>query len=354
MKTMAAASDGIEDPHPAYPMCQPKTCQPKMCKPKTCQPKTPSTYRRAQLLIFGLALLVISACKADHEQPGLEHQLLVDHVPDERPQVFKPEWVPEGYLQHSGVFSPDLQEFYFTLSDREFQQFTVRRVQRRETSWSQPEDAFFNSDYNEHGTSFSPDGQRLFFSSTRPTGRPDVADTWHLWTSSKTDEAWAEPTFVDIPNMRDRLVSHGWSTRDGTLYFHAGPLDYSELDLYRTQLEDGEYSPAEKLPTTINSLGLECTPFISPDGNYLIFERVPDLFISFKDSQGAWQTAQRLSDRINSSGRGNPFVTPDGRFLFYAAGPDPLPDETEGWAVHWVSTDSFLNPPTPLAEQPGS
>ena len=40
--------------------------------------------------------------------------------------------------------------------------------------WSSPKEAFFNSDYSEHGMSFSPDGNTMYFSSTRPTNIDSV------------------------------------------------------------------------------------------------------------------------------------------------------------------------------------
>ena len=289
-------------------------------------------------LLFLLGV-VGSGCASTVVEPN---PFLVADLPEDRPIVFKPEWVPHDMLLHSGIFSPDLSEFYFTVSDKRFEQFDVYRSRKRGGVWSEPEPAFFNSEHNEHGTSFSPDGKALYFSSTRPTRRPDVAETWHLWRSEMVDGQWSSPVFVDIPNLRDRLVSHGVSAADGTLYFHAGTLDYSELDIYVSKRVGGVYQDAVKLPGAINTSGMECTPFIATDQSYLLFERVPVLYISFRNQDGEWQAAQPLSPAINTNGRGNPYITPDERFLFFAAGEEPTAEAVANWSIYWVSTEELF------------
>ena len=302
-----------------------------------------SSVRKPSLISWAAVLLSpwlwLAGCTPHSVAPN---PFLTAELPTSRPIVFMPQWVPHDMLLHSGIFSPDLSEFYFTVSDKHYRRFDVRRSEKRDGAWSDPEPAFFNSTYNEHGTSFSPDGKTLYFSSTRPTGREDVADTWHLWRSEHIDGQWTTPVFVDIPNLRDRLVSHAVSDADGTLFFHAGTLDYSELDIYSSKLIDSEYQEAVKLPDTINTTGMECTPFIAPDGSYLLFERVPDLYISFLDQRGRWQPARPLSTAINTDGRGNPYVTPDERFCVFAAGKEPTPDEVANWSIYWVSTEEVL------------
>ena len=76
---------------------------------------------------------------------------------------------------------------------------------------------------------FSPDGNSIYFSSTKPTNVDDVLETWHIWKSDKINGKWREPTFEDIPNLRDKLTSHTVITNSETLYFHSSNLDYSEM-----------------------------------------------------------------------------------------------------------------------------
>jgi hypothetical protein len=262
--------------------------------------------------------------------------------PSKSPIPFMPEIIPEGALVHRGIFSPALNEYYFTVSDQKFEKFDVYVMRWEGTNWSAAEVAPFNSEYNDHGTSFSPDGDVVYFSSTRPAPSAGVVGTWHIWRSVYVYDEWAEPEFVDIPNMRDRLVSHPSLSRDGVMYFHAGNPDYSDLDIYSSQLINGAFQDAVRLSSSINSGDSEVTPFVSPDGTYLLFERAPDLYISQKDGRGQWTPARRLPEKINIRGKGNPFVTSDGKYLFYVAGNKVRPGEHQTWHVFWVLAECIF------------
>ena len=268
----------------------------------------------------------------------------VPALPSSEPLEWKAELVEAGTLHHAGVFSPDLRSYYFTVSDAQFRRFDVKVIERTDDGWSEPRDAFFSSEHNEHGVAFSTDGRRLYFSSTRPVPGANLPETWRLWTTSLGPDGWSEPTFVDIPGLRSSLVSHPSVTADGTLYFHAGEPDYSELRLYRADVSDGTPQQAELLPAEINGPGLNVTPYVTPDESFLIFERAPDLWIAHRGPDGKWQQAVPLPDAINQNGKGNPYLTPDRRYLFFAAGPDPQPETPARWSIYWVDTESFLEP----------
>lgn len=286
-------------------------------------------------LYIVLLALGLWSCQVTGKNPFSE-------PPENSPIPFMPEIISEGALVHRGIFSPALTEYYFTVSDQEFERFDVYVMRWEGASWSDVKAAPFNSDYNEHGTSFSPDGEVVYFSSTRPAPSAGVVDTWHIWRSAYVDDEWTEPEFVDIPNMRDRLVSHPSLSRDDVLYFHAGNPDYSDLDIYSSRLLHGVFQDAVRLSSSINSGGSEVSPFVSADGTYLLFERAPDLYISYKNGRGQWTRAQRLPDELNIRGKGNPFVTSDGKYLFYVAGNKVRPGEHETWSVFWVLATSIF------------
>ena len=210
---------------------------------------------------------------------------------------------------------------------------------KTETGWSTSKKAFFSTDYNEHGTAFSPDGSTIYFASTRPLNNPEIAQTWHIWRSYKTGNSWSKPEFVDIPNMNDKLVSHPSVASDGTLYFHAGNIDYSDLAIYSAKPNGALFFNAVRLENTINRTSMECTPFIAPDKSYLIYESVPDLYISYNKGN-RWQTPIKLNSKINREGRGNPYVSPDGNYLFYVSGTKENPQKE--WSVYWINMEHIF------------
>lgn len=281
---------------------------------------------------FFLLGLVLLQCNAptDHQNP-----FLTKEIPTAEPIPFKTDLIPEGKLIHKGSFSPDLTQYYYTLSDKNYERFDIYVIQKQHNQWSGPEPAFFNSTYSEHGMSFSPDGNTIYFSSTRPVGIADIPYTWHLWKSGKRDGQWNEPEFVDIPNLRDKLVSHPTISQKGTLYFHASNLDYSDMNLYQSKLVNGTMEPAQKVVLDIEAPYGKCTPFIASDESFLLFATVGnqlDLHISHNDGHDHWSKPRKLSEQINDSGQGNPYVTPDHQFLFFATGTN-----TEPWQVNWVN-----------------
>jgi len=257
------------------------------------------------------------------------------------PIAFKEEFTPPGTLIHRGVFSPDLNEYYYTISDKQFEQFDVYVVKKVVAKWSAPQKAFFNSKYSEHGMSFSPDGNSLYFSSTRPTNIDGVSATWHIWKSERIGEEWSTPTFVDIPNLRTKLVSHPTIASSGSIYFHSSNLDYSEMDLYHTEQVNGRFQPAKRIPIPTNKQFGKCTPYVSPNEELLIFASIGDqldLMISHREGKGKWGAARKLNKKINTSGQGNPYLTPDNRYLFFTTGNNPEAD----WKVKWVNITAEL------------
>ena len=287
------------------------------------------------ILIWVLCITLLIGCQFEGSKT-IKEKYLVEEIPEMKPLPFLPDLVSDKYLIHRGVFSNDLSEYYFTISDKQFQQFDVKVIKKRNDGWTQVQDAFFNSAFNDHGMSFAPDGKTLYFTSTRPTNIQGVADTWHIWKSEFFQGGWQSPEYVDIPNLREKLTSHPTITANGTLYFHSSNTDYSEMDLYVSRFHDGTFQNAEKVFTTFND---RCTPYVAPGGDYLIFANIGaqlDLMISYK-KEGRWSDPKPLPESINSEGQGNPYITPYGGFLFYAKG-------REQWKVHWASTKLIEDP----------
>ncbi|MCX2745441.1 hypothetical protein OO013_16295 [Mangrovivirga sp. M17] len=292
-----------------------------------------------RLPIFIILVTVFMSC-SENEKSG-KMKYLVDEIPTNIPIEFKNDIVPENKLIHKGIFSPDLEEYYYTISDPSFEKFDIYVIKKEDDKWSNPRKAFFNSNYSEHGMCFSPEGNTLYFSSTRPVEVSEVSQTWHIWKSEKVEGKWSEPTYVDIPNLRDKLVSHPTLSNSGTLYFHSGNLDYSEMDIYRSRKINNEFKAAERVPIDMNTEAAKCTPFISPQEDYMIFASIGDqldLMISFNDGNGHWINTRKLNNKINDFGQGNPYVTPDNKFLFFTTGRP----EDKAWKIKWVNIQSEL------------
>lgn len=286
---------------------------------------------------FILIACLLLACEIRTDKEELKNYL--ERPPSTLPAPFKYSLTPKNKLIHKGIYSPDLSAYYYTISDKSFKQFDVKVIHKIGNDFKVPIDAFFNSQYSEHGMSFSSDGKTLYFSSTRPVDSTlAITNTWHLWRSHQVNGEWATPEFIDMPNLRNKLQSHPTVTNGGELYFHASKLNYSEMQLYVSKEVDGKFQAAELVDIPLE--GDKCTPYISPDGHYLIFALIGEplkLYLTYRDDSNGWQKPILLPERINKNGQGNPWVTPDQKYLFYTVEND---DAT--WQVNWVNIQDFL------------
>jgi Tol biopolymer transport system component len=111
----------------------------------------------------------------------------------------------------------------------------------------------------------------------------------------------------------------------------------------------GTYFDPENL-TEINSPAPDHSPFVAPDGSYLIFSSFrggqgrSDLFISFRTTDGIWSKPMNMGREINSLYKEEyPYVTPDSKYLFFNSNrPSSLnqnPIENGPGNIYWVSTE---------------
>lgn len=291
---------------------------------------------------YSLMLLLFAAFTCTDQRSSLYDRYLTKDIPTKLPRTYIPIEPLDGTITHQGVFAPDYETYYFTVSDPNFTQFTVKQITKQGNEWSKPKNAFFNSDFNEHGLSFSQDGNTLFFSSTRPLPDVDTASTWHLWQTQRVGGHWGEPIHIDIPNLRGQLTSHPSIAMDGTLYFHSSNPDYTQMGIYRSEPEpDGRYLPATKLVIPGLSEVETCTPYVDPEERFILFAIISEeleLAVSKRLESWNWGGLQRLPANINTKGQGNPQVSPDGEYLFFAVG-DFASGEGE---IKWVELAGIL------------
>lgn len=283
---------------------------------------------------------ILLSCQPNAKSPTMD-MYFNQTKPSKEPLTFLPGLILKNKIIHRGVFSPIEDKYYITISKKDFTEFEIKRVSFSNGKISHSQNAFFNSKYDDHGLSFSADGKTAYFSSTRPIKDSTLPPTWHLWSSKKENDGWSEAQYLEISNLKNKLLSHPTVTKDGKLYFHASNLDYSEMDLYAAELEDGKYQKAHKVMIpTLENTG-KCTPYISPEGSFLIFATIGsglDLYITHQTKNGRWSSPKRLSDAINSSGQANPVISPDGQFLFFCTGKETM---EKPWAIKWVSAENL-------------
>ncbi len=197
--------------------------------------------------------------------------------------------------------------------------------------------------------SFYDNGNKVVFISDRPGGYYGG-----FWTSNRTGDTWSNPTSIYVPWKTS--YSSGWGmsiANNGTIYTQIiDNNNNTDFDIYKIKKINGSYIAPEKLDNNINSQYMDLGTFIDPDEKYIIFESIrptgygeTDLYISFKNYDGTWTTAQNMGNTINTSfEEGSPYVSADKKYLFF------LTTRNGGRNPYWVSTDIINSLNTEIKE----
>lgn len=275
------------------------------------------------ILLLATFLLQISFANCQNkpdEFPVLKGAYLGQKPPGDTAQPFLPEIFKN--VHSAPAFSPDGKQVYWRCMDYKPLQF-MEEVRGR---WTKPRSvAFSTSFYRQDAPFITPDGNKLFFISTKPQKWYHFKSGEGIWYIQKQGADWSSPILAS-----DFYTHWSFSVSNRGNLFIGGSED-SEHDIwliYKLEYRDGKYLKPVKLSRPINLIEDpvvygQVSPFIAPDESYLIFSRKInakdlDLFISFQKEEGTWTEAINLGDKINSKGVDLcPMVTHDGKYLFY-------------------------------------
>ena len=284
-------------------------------------------------------VLILIICTPQSEFPVLKGLYLGQEPPGIKPDIFAPGIISlDDRYELNSEFSPAGDEFYFELSTTTPEEkkqgiyFYVIMVSRLvDGVWTKPVMAPFSGEYATMDHYFSPDGNRLYFTSDRPNSLESTPKN-NIWYVQRTDDGWSEPSMVGppvySPEIRQGQVA---LAANGSMVFRTGD------DLFYSKFLDGQFTEPVLLPETINSPYAESKPYIAPDERFLIFVRydMPEsidggrgMYISFRKEDGTW-TPARNTGIIGSL----PKFSPDGEIFFFSRGGD----------IYWVDADVIYN-----------
>lgn len=213
---------------------------------------------------------------------------------------------------------------YFTVKDEE-QQWQL----------ALPVDGI-NSVYNEGAASISANGKTLVFTACAfygdyGNGREGFGSC-DLFITFQQGNGWTRPE-----NLGKNINSVNWESQpslsaDGSaLYFVRAPKHRDKeanQEIYVSlKEENGNWSPAKKLPPTINTPYREETVLIHPDGHTLYFSSNGhpgmgglDIYMSRKDENGEWGEAKNLGYPINTPNDENSLmVSTSGELAYFSS-----------------------------------
>lgn len=200
--------------------------------------------------ILFLSILTMSCQSYSQDKfPVLEGPYLGQNPPSSIPEVFAPGIVSTSGWEASGVFTPDLKEFYFIRESKENKKQEIVAIQNMDNRW--------------HESVFSPRVGTPLFS---PDGK-----TMHLGKRYKvrTEMGWSDLKNLGFPFDKISIMRLSASSK-GTYFFDEFKRDFTG-DIRYSRLVDGKYEEPKLLNKKINS-GKSFHPFIAPDESYLIFD----------------------------------------------------------------------------------
>jgi len=277
-------------------------------------------------------IFILYAMENKNDFPKLTGPYLGQKPPGRKPEIFAPGIIStKDKYELNSEFSPKGDEFYFELSTTTPEQkkkgifFYVIMVSKLINGvWTKPEMAPFSGKYSTMDFCFSPDGNRLYFTSDRPNDFESIPKN-NIWYVERRRSGWSEPIILGPPIYKPN-VRQGQHTlaANGTLYFRSGD------DLFCSEHINGDFAEPVILPPAINSPYPESKPYVGPDESFLLFVRYDmpvsidggrGLYISFKKKDGTWTRAK------NTDIQGSlPKFSPDGKYFFFSRGGD----------IYWV------------------
>jgi ankyrin repeat protein len=273
--------------------------------------------------------------------PVLEGDYLGQKPPESGPELFALGIISSIWGLHStAVFSPDGNEVYWapmmTFPGETYSQGGLLMMKRAGGRWSAPDWAPFSGpEINDDVPFFSADGKRIYFISSSPRRGGQQGGGEGIWYADRAANGWSEPQPLD-PLVNAHNMHWAFSLdKGGDLYFGGqSPESLGSGDIYLARFAGGKYEKPVNLGGPVNSAGAETTPFISPDGSYLVFSREYDLWVSFRGAGEAWSEPVRLGPEVNSPEiELCPVVTADGKYLFFVSNRG---GESHAW---WVRAD---------------
>jgi hypothetical protein len=249
-----------------------------------------------------------------------------------RAAIFQEGTISTNLSERDMAISPDGSEMYYTMQSGMgvFSTILVRK-KMADGSWSAAEVAPFSGMFGDLEPAFSYDGSQLFFCSNRPLTAAAAAGKkdYDIWVLDRKGAGWSAPRNLgqNVNTAADEFYPS--AGKSGNLYFTAEYKDkgVGKEDIYVSRWVNGAYSAAVPLDTMVNSKMYEFNAFVSSDEMFIIFTSYGrkddagggDLYISEKNSSGAWTKARNLvqlnSPRLDYC----PFVSPDQKTLYFTS-----------------------------------
>jgi hypothetical protein len=260
-------------------------------------------------------------------------QYLGQTPPEQTPRVFSLQTHDGYYASDRIAMSADGKELYYTEVTSTWSDYKIRYYRFSDGKWNGPFDLFSGF----LGPALSVDNTTMTFEKYN-----DARTCWH---STRTTTGWSTPTpCTEVPDPRDKHYLR--DTTSGRIYASSrGALNgLGQMDI-STYAKDDAQGAWRSLGKPLNSPGNEGDFYVAKDEAFIVFGSPHrggvgggDLFVSFRERDGAWSDPKNFGATINTPGfEFGPYVTDDRRYLFFSRSADFTRVD-----VYWIRVDALL------------
>lgn len=290
--------------------------------------------RKSLIILLALTLSIVSCSKK--EQTSLNSYFTnVGNTPIR----FEVDNITTSGIEYGGSLSLKTKQIVFTRAMDDFSSRSMMLSQFKDGRFSTPKEMKIGETIYKGASDvqLSKDGKYLYFKMRGYIPNNGSRNDGNIWRSKRNGNLWEKAEL--LPKTINSKLSEFYPmlTGSGNLYFSRELKDTS-YDIYVSKFVNGKYQEAERLPDYINTKLLESDAYVAPDESYMIFVRmyaeeglgVSDLYISFNEN-GIWSHPKNMRS-INSKGvDGSPFVTSDGKYLIFTSTRDSkTPEKFDG------------------------
>lgn len=267
-----------------------------------------------------LTIILLAVSMVCLSQPGIEL------FNSDTARLFGPGIISDGFSNRDMALSPDGNDIYYTLQWSYGLYSVILHAEKINGVWTKPETASFSGRFNDLEPAFSPDGQKLFFTSNRPLQESDSAKDYDIWYLRRKGNDWEGPFNAGetINSAKDEFYPS--LARNGDLYFTRDNGETKD-DIFMAAEKNGQYELPVQLPDAVNSKGFDFNAFVDPDETFILFSSYKrgddlgggDLYYSLRKNN-SWQPAVHFGKEINSSALDySPFVSADKQYFFFTS-----------------------------------
>lgn len=284
-----------------------------------------------------VSALFLDACNTKNQKSKESHTSITEasYFGQEPPgmiaEIFAPGVVSlEGRYEHGISFSPDFDEMYFS-AEQEDGDPDIYFSKREGKKWTSIKVADFTK--GKKAAEMHPfvglNDKRIYF-----VAFDSIFSDEKVWSVDRFEHGWGEAKPMDSP-INDDFVFYPNTAKNGDLFY----FNIAKRKMYNSPNVNGNYPEVQEMEIEFGVHG-----FISPSQDYMVVNsrnkedaqrKDSDIYVYFKKEDGTWSKAINLGDSVNTTFPETcPSITPDGKYLFFGRY-----NEEGGLSnFYWVST----------------